>query len=91
VFYIIIRMKFRTIIDILKRSSLSQVKTPLGRWNNHNYRETALKIKYANEDNCGISCSNYKNITQIQQNDELNDDNEYIYMMGYESVHESVH
>jgi hypothetical protein len=87
VFYkIIIQMKFRTIIDILKRSSLSHVKTPLGRWNIHNYSQTMLKIKYANEDNCGISCNNYKNITQIKQNRELYDDNEYIYMMGYESV-----
>ena len=35
-------------------------KTPLGRWNIHNYKETTLKIDYANEDNCGISSN--KNI-----------------------------
>jgi hypothetical protein len=80
-------MKFITIIKILKRSSLPEVKPPLGRWKIHNYRETMLKIKYATEDNCGISGSNYKNTTQIQQNNELDDNNEYIYMMGYESVH----
>jgi hypothetical protein len=82
-------MNFKNITEILKRTSLSYVKTPLGRWNIHNYGETILKIKYANEDNCGISNSNYKNITQTQQNNELDDDdNKYIYMMGYESVHE---
>ena len=39
-------------------------KTPLGlgRWNIHNYKETTLKIDYANEDNCGISSN--KNIVQ---------------------------
>jgi len=75
-------MMLKTIIDILKRSSLSRNKTPLGRWNSHNYNQTMLKIKYATEDNCGISYNNYKN---IQQNNGLYDDNEYIYMMGYDS------
>lgn len=28
---------------------------PLGRWTTHNYTQTVLKIKYANEDNCGVS------------------------------------
>lgn len=79
-------MKFNTIINILKRSSLSDVKMPLGRWNIHNYNQTILKCKYANEDNCGISCNNYKNITQIQQSNELYDDKEYMYMMGYETI-----
>lgn len=78
-------MNFRSIIGgIFKGVSLSQVKTPLGRWNIHNHSQTILKIKYANEDNCGISYNNHKNI--IQQNNQL-DDNEYIYMMGYESLH----
>jgi hypothetical protein len=80
-------MNFRSIIGIFKRTSIPDVKTPLGRWNIHNNRETTLKIKYATEDNCGISCHIYKNITQIQENNELDDDNKYIYMMGYESVH----
>ena len=35
-------------------------KTPLGRWNIHNYKETTLKIDYANEDNCGISSNKQK-------------------------------
>jgi hypothetical protein len=69
------KMKFRTIIDIFKFPSMPHVKLPLGRWNSHNYSQTVLKIKYANEDNCGISYSN-----------KLDDDYEYIYMMGYESV-----
>jgi len=83
-------MNFKNITEILKRTtSLSYVKTPLGRWNIHNYGETILKIKYANEDNCGISCRNYKNITQQQEKNELDDDDtNYIFMMGYESVHE---
>jgi hypothetical protein len=39
-----------------------------------------LKLKYATEDNCGIS--------QTQQNNEF-DDNKYIYMMGYESIQDN--
>lgn len=70
------------ILDIFKRVYLRQVNVPLGRWKIHNHRQTILKIKYANEDNCGISGINIKK----QKNNEL-DDNEYIYFMGYESVH----
>ena len=79
-------MKTTSILEILKRVSFTQIKAPLGRWNIHNNRETTLKIKYANEDNCGISGINYKQ--KIQQNNDLDDDNVYIiYMMGYESSH----
>jgi hypothetical protein len=74
------------ILDIFKRVYFTQVNVPLGRWKIHNHRQTTLKIKYANEDNCGISGINYTNTTQKQRNNEL-DDNEYIYIMGYESVH----
>ncbi len=81
-------MNFKSISDILKRVSVSNVKTPLGRWNIHNYRETTLKIKYATEDNCGISHSNYKNIKKTQEQNELDDDKTYTYMMGYESLHD---
>jgi hypothetical protein len=77
-------MNFKSISEIFKRVSVSNTKTPLGRWNIHNYRETTLKIKYATEDNCGISYSNYKNITK----NELDDDTKYTYMMGYESLHD---
>jgi hypothetical protein len=80
-------MNLKSISEIFKRTMVSNVKTPLGRWNINNYRETTLKIKYATEDNCGISYSNYKNIIKIKEN-ELNDDNKYIYMMGYESLHD---
>jgi hypothetical protein len=69
------------IIQIFKRLSLPHVSPPLGRWNIQNYRETALKVKYANEDNCGVSSA------QIQQNIGSDKDDEYYYMMGYESVH----
>ena len=80
-------MNAARILDIFKRIYSPQVKFHLGRWNIHNETQTMLKIKYANEDNCGLSSHNYKNIKQVDQNNELHDDNEYIYMMGYESVH----
>jgi hypothetical protein len=73
-------MNTTRITDIFKRMFLPHVKTPLGRWNIHNHIETSLKIKYATEDNCGIY-----NGTKMKQND--NKDKEYMYMMGYESVH----
>jgi hypothetical protein len=72
------------IIQIFKRLTLPHVNPPLGRWTIQNYRETALKVKYANEDNCGVSCHN---TTQKQSNNESDKDDEYLYMMGYESVH----
>ena len=83
-------MNFRSIREIFKRVSLTDVKMPLGRWNNHNYRETTLKIKYATEDNCGISCHNYKNVMQQMQENEFEDDNLYMYMMGYEPADKKV-
>ena len=96
-------MNATRIIDIFKRASLASIKTPLaniktplGRWNMNNHRETMLKIKYANEDNCGISGNNYKNTNKIQQNNEYNknqefDDNLYIYSMGYDSLPDTVY
>lgn len=75
-------MNIISIIKIFNHAFVPHIKPPLGRWNVHNHVETALKIKYANEDNCGISCQ--KNITQ--QKDE-SDNDEYIYAMGYESTH----
>jgi hypothetical protein len=84
--YIIIIMNATRILNMFKQTSLTHIKAPLGRWNIHNHRETTLKIKYANEDNCGISGNNYKNTTLIQENVDF-DDNQYIYSMGYESVH----
>lgn len=70
------------IIKILKHVFSPHIKTPLGRWNIHNHVETTLKIKYANEDNCGVS--SHKKPTQ--QIDKSADD-EYVYFMGYESTH----
>jgi hypothetical protein len=64
-------------MDIFKRSA-PLYKTPLGRWNIHNYKETTLKIKYATEDNCGVSG---------QKNNQLRDNHDdTMFMMGYESV-----
>lgn len=81
-------MNIKSIIEIFKLVSLPHAKTPMGRWNIHNNRKTALKIKYATEDNC---FQNYKGIMQTQmqeeENNELARDDEYMYMMGYESVH----
>ena len=65
-------MNSRTILSLFKVAQ----KSPLGRWTVHNSRETALKIKYATEDNCGIS-GIYKR----------KEDESYMYMMGYESAH----
>lgn len=80
-------MNLNHISEIFKRLSSSQVKTPLGRWNlNNNTRETALKIRYATEDNCGISGMSYVN--EMKKTKELNDDKKFMYMMGYESSHQ---
>jgi hypothetical protein len=80
-------MNAKRIYDIFKQARLGHVKIPLGRWNTtHNYGQTTLKIKYANEDN---SYCYYKNTNQTQQNnenEELDDDSLYIYSMGYESL-----
>ena len=51
-------MNFTSINNFI--NIFKQGKTPLGRWNIHNYKETTLKIDYANEDNCGISSKNQK-------------------------------
>ena len=72
------------ILNIFKRMYLPHPKINLGRWNTHNDSQTIIKIKYANEDNCGLS-SNNENKKQVRQNNEL-DDKEYIYMMGYEPM-----
>ena len=79
-------MNTKRISDIFKRLYLTNAIPSLGRCNNHNYTQTTLKIKYANEDNCGVSGNIYKNTTQIEKNNQL-DDKKYIYDMGYESVH----
>jgi hypothetical protein len=79
--YIIIIMNSTRILNMFKH-----IKVPLGRWNIHNHKETTLKIKYANEDNCGISGNNYKNTIQILEKNKF-DDNQYVYSMGYESAH----
>jgi hypothetical protein len=78
-------MNAKRISDIFKRLYLTNATLSLGRWNNHNYTQTTLKIKYANEDNCGISGNLYKNTIQIENNQV--DDEKYLYIMGYESVH----
>ena len=84
-------MNFKSIVAFFKVSSLSRAKVaPLGRWKLDNYKETTLKTKYATEDNCGICYHDCRNVTQLSNN-KINkiesDYNNYIYMMGYESVH----
>ena len=79
-------MNAKRILDVFKRTYLGHIKTPLGRWNTHNQKETTLKVKYANEDNCGVSGNNYKYKTQIEKKYDFNDE-QYIYSMGYESAH----
>lgn len=76
-------MNARHILDTFKQLCFKPDNKQLGRWHNHTYNQTVLKIKYANEDNCGISGNNY---IQIQPNNLL-DDCEYIYIMGYETAH----
>ena len=80
-------MNATRILDIFKRIYSTHNNPTLGRWNMHNYSQTTLKIKYANEDNCGISGNNYKNTIEIQKNNVLEDDKYIIYVMGFESVH----
>jgi|UniRef100_A0A6C0I874 hypothetical protein len=82
-------MNPKHIIHALKISYHKSVKIPLGRWNIHNDRQTKLKIKYANEDNCGTS-GNYSNysekIKESKESEEL-----YMYMLGSESLPDSLH
>jgi len=82
-------MNAKRIIDLFQRVTFRHIKSPLGRWNIHNNKETTLKIKYANEDNCGISGNKYKNTRQIEKN-MIIDDDQYIYVMGYDSLPDKV-
>jgi len=68
-------MNTTRILDIFNIVFLKHNKpSHLGRWNITDYQETILKIKYANEDNCGISGNKSKN--------NVSNDSQYIYMMG---------
>ena len=62
-------------VGVFKRI-LKTADAPLGRWNNHNCTQMALKIKYANEDNCGMSGNQRQKIHEDQ----------LMYMMGYETA-----
>ena len=53
------------IINIYKCMFSTHINPTLGRWNYHNYKQTTLKIKYANEDNCGVSGNDYENQLQL--------------------------
>jgi hypothetical protein len=83
-------MNAKRIIDLFRRASLDHVKPPLGRWNIHNYSQTSLKIKYANEDNCGIS-SYYNKKQPEDTNQDTDTDYLYVYMMGCETVPDNVY
>lgn len=86
--YIPIRFYINKLMISIRNLNIfsNHIKVLLGRWKIHNYKETSLKIKYANEDNCAFTYYSYKNIKKIHQNKNLIDDDKYIYMMGYESV-----
>jgi len=87
-------MNPKHIIHSLKIAYHTSVKIPLGRWNIHNHKQTKLKIKYANQDNCGVS-NNYSEYTgEIKENNEFNQKQEseelYMYMIGSESLPDSL-
>jgi hypothetical protein len=95
-------MNAKHFIDVLKLVYRVEVKPVLGRWYIHNNTQTKLKIKYANEDNCGISSyyyENNENILQIKQNNEFIQEKDkdkeleevYVYMMGLESTPDNLH
>ena len=48
-------MSMSTRILTLYKRATEQIRPTLGRWTNHTEKETSLKIKFANEDNCGVS------------------------------------
>ncbi len=78
-------MNTMLVLNVFKRIYSPHVNLPLGRWTFHNYKQTTLKIKYANEDHCGV-CHDDKITKKIDKDNELDNDENYIYMMGYESV-----
>jgi hypothetical protein len=90
-------MSMRHIIHVLRSAYRGPTKTPLGRWNIDNHKQTKLKIQYANEDNCG-TCQ-YDNggvnqqITQYNHENSPNEEGEelYLYMMGVDSVPDCRH
>jgi hypothetical protein len=83
---LLIKMNKQQIIGTLKRFlNASPLNRPLGRWGIHNYNQTSLKIKYANEDNCGTCCQYENKHNEIKQQN-IEDDELYVYMMGIETV-----
>jgi len=87
-------MNPKHIIHSFKIAYHTSVKTPLGRWNIHNHKQTKLKIQYANEDNCGTSGNYSEYKEEIKQNNEFNQKQEleelYMYMIGSESLPDSL-
>ena len=82
-------MNIRHIITVLKDCCKRKIKTPLGRWNLENNKQTKLKINYANEDHCG-SCSEYMAIKQqlhtVKYQQEKKEEELYKYMIGVEAI-----
>jgi hypothetical protein len=68
-------MKDKHFIDLLQLGYRAEVKPVLGRWYIHNNIQIKLKIKYANEDNCGISSYYNKNNENNDNNDNDNNKN----------------
>jgi hypothetical protein len=71
-------MNISYITRLFKKESFA--KTALGRWN-INYKESMIKTKYATEDNCYLTFNHTENKIKCQTNTEDN----YIFMMGYDS------
>jgi hypothetical protein len=72
-------MRANIVVDLLKNARVkAEMKKKLGRWAYHDPKQTVLKIKHANEDNCGVS-GNMK---------PKDDDADYFFFfMGFETAH----
>ncbi len=75
-------------LRFINGKTLQSVKPVLGRWTIHDSKETSLKVKYANEDNCGVCCNNFsEHVLHKNTDKKVANNDDFIYAMGYESVH----
>ena len=78
-------MSIRHIITVFKYCCKGKIKTPLGRWNLENHKQTKLKINYANEDHCG-SCAEYaglkRRLQSVKEKQQQKEEEFYKYMIG---------
>mgnify|MGYP000933106359 FL=1 len=82
-------MSIRHIITVLKDCCKRKIKTPLGRWNIENNKQTKLKINYANEDHCG-SCAEYvvlkRELHSVKEKQQQKEEELYMYMIGTDEL-----